>query len=105
MKLQRTGGVKAKLGRKCQKRRAIRAIDLFSGAGGSSWGAYKAGLKIVAAFDSWKLAGKNHKQNFPDTKFILGKLERLTRKKLKQLKRDLGRIDVILASPECTSHS
>jgi len=80
----------------------IRAIDLFSGAGGSSWGAQAAGVKLVAAFDRWKLAGKTHKANFPQTKFICGKLEYLD---LRRLKKELGRIDLILASPECTSHS
>jgi DNA (cytosine-5)-methyltransferase 1 len=83
-------------------RRKIRALDLFSGAGGSSWGAKSAGVEIVAAFDRWKLAGKTHKANFPRTKFIKGKLERL---KLKKLKKQIGHIDLIMASPECTNHS
>lgn len=82
--------------------KTIRAIDLFSGAGGSSWGAHMAGVKLVAAFDRWKLAGKTHKANFPHTRFIGGKLEYLD---LRRLERQLGRIDLILASPECTSHS
>jgi DNA (cytosine-5)-methyltransferase 1 len=80
----------------------IRAIDLFSGGGGSSWGAVKAGVEIVAAFDKCKLAAKTHEANFPDTEFFRGKLEN---QNLKELKRELGRIDLILASPECTSHS
>ncbi len=80
----------------------IRALDLFCGAGGSSWGAHAAGVKLVAAFDRWKLAGKTHKANFPHTKFIKGKLENL---KLKKLRKRLGRIDLIMASPECTNHS
>lgn len=80
----------------------IRAIDLFSGGGGSSWGAVKAGVQIVAAFDKCKLAAKTHEANFPDTKFFGGKLEN---RNLKKLKRKLGRINLILASPECTSHS
>src|SRR6478609_586032 len=87
------------------RRRILRCIDLFSGAGGSSWGARKAGVKLVAAFDSWKLAGKTHKENFPGTKFVRKRLERLTFKRLRKLKRKLGRVDLILASPECTSHS
>jgi DNA (cytosine-5)-methyltransferase 1 len=44
----------------------IRALDLFCGAGGSSWGAKSAGVDIIAAFDLWPLAGKAHKTNFPD---------------------------------------
>ena len=81
---------------------SIRAIDLFSGGGGSSWGASKAGAKIVAAFDRWNVAAKTHHTNFPDAKFFPGKLEN---RNLKKLTKKLGRIDLILASPECTSHS
>src|SRR5437588_8515615 len=81
---------------------SIRAIDMFSGGGGSSWGASKAGVKIVAAFDRWGLAAKTHKANFPNAKFFRGKIEN---RNLKKLKKELGRIDLILASPECTSHS
>jgi DNA (cytosine-5)-methyltransferase 1 len=81
---------------------SINAIDLFSGSGGSSWGALKAGANIVAAFDSWELAAKTYQFNFPNTKFFSGKLEN---RNLKKLKQQLGPIDLILASPECTSHS
>jgi DNA (cytosine-5)-methyltransferase 1 len=80
----------------------IKAIDLFCGAGGSSWGAFKARVDVVAAFDRWDLAAKTHKINFPETKFFGGKLEN---RNLTKLKRKLGRIDLILSSPECTSHS
>jgi DNA (cytosine-5)-methyltransferase 1 len=75
---------------------------MFSGGGGSSWGASKAGMKIVAAFDRCGLAAKTYKSNFPNTKFFRGKIEN---RNLKELKKQLGRIDLILASPECTSHS
>jgi len=80
----------------------IRAIDLFCGAGGSSWGATQAGVKVVAAFDMWALAGQNHHENFPDTKFYPGKLETMDPDKLVE---ELGNIELILASPECTNHS
>lgn len=80
----------------------IRAIDLFCGAGGSSWGAKEAGVEIVAGFDLWPLAGKTHKANFPDSEFIEGRLEDHD---LAVLVKRLGKIDLILASPECTSHS
>jgi len=84
------------------KVKPIRAIDLFCGAGGSSWGAHKAGVEIVAAFDCWKLARKTHEANFPNAKFFGGRLEHLN---LSKLKKQLGRVDLILASPECTNHS
>lgn len=80
----------------------VRAIDLFCGAGGSSWGAKQAGIKIVAGFDLWPLAGKIHKANFPDSEFVEGRLEDHD---LSVLVGRYGKIDLILASPECTSHS
>jgi site-specific DNA-cytosine methylase len=43
---------------KCKRIMKIRALDLFCGAGGSSWGARQAGIEIVAAFDLWPLAGE-----------------------------------------------
>ncbi|HEV7745963.1 MAG TPA: DNA cytosine methyltransferase [Pyrinomonadaceae bacterium] len=80
----------------------IRALVLFSGAGGSSWGAHQAGVEIVAAIDLWALAGETHKANFPDTEFIEARLEDVD---LTALVDRLGKIDLIIASPECTSHS
>lgn len=80
----------------------MRAIDLFCGAGGSSWGASQAGVEIVAAFDAWELAGLNHHANFPGAKFFPGRLEDVD---LSKVARDIGDIDLILASPECTNHS
>ena len=82
---------------------SIRAIDLFCGAGGSSWGARNAGVEIAAGFDMWPLAGAAFADNFPEARFFEGRLDQFTR--LRQLAGDLGRIDLILASPECTNHS
>lgn len=80
----------------------IRALDMFCGAGGSSWGAREAGVEIVAAFDLWPLAGEAHDVNFPEAEFIPGRLEELD---VDALVQRLGPIDLILASPECTNHS
>lgn len=80
----------------------IRALDLFCGAGGSSWGAREAGVEIVAAFDLWPLAGEAHDANFPEAEFIPGRLEEVD---VDALVKRLGPIDLILASPECTNHS
>lgn len=87
------------LGHKAAK---IRAIDLFCGAGGSSWGARSAGVELVAAFDRWPTAGVVYKANFPKAEFYGGKLEGHS---ATSLAKKLGRIDLILASPECTNHS
>jgi DNA (cytosine-5)-methyltransferase 1 len=80
----------------------IRAIDLFCGAGGSSWGARLAGAEIVAGFDKWSLAGNAFSANFPDAWFCEGRLEDWS---TRELKSDLGNIDLLIASPECTNHS
>lgn len=80
----------------------IPALDLFCGVGGSSWGAKDAGAKVVAGFDMWALAGKTYRDNFPEAKFYRRKLEFVNPKKIRD---ELGKIDLMLASPECTNHS
>ena len=79
-----------------------KAIDLFCGAGGSSYGTMQAGVNVVAGFDMWKLAGEVYKDNFPKATFFEGKLQNV---RIKTISRKLGKIDLIIASPECTSHS
>ncbi len=56
----------------------------------------------MAAFDSWELAGKNHHANFPNARFYHTRLEDLN---ISEARKDIGHIDLILASPECTNHS
>lgn len=80
----------------------IRTIDLFCGAGGSSYGARNAGTKIVAGFDIWGTAIKAYQKNFPEAKTYEADLRELTPK---NIKKEIGDIDLILASPECTNHS
>jgi DNA (cytosine-5)-methyltransferase 1 len=80
----------------------IRAVDLFCGAGGSSWGASQAGVEIVAAYDRWEVAGRVHQDNFPNARFHCVDLDSVTSE---DAAAELGKIDLILASPECTNHS
>jgi DNA (cytosine-5)-methyltransferase 1 len=82
--------------------RRITAIDLFCGAGGSSWGARLGGAEIVAGFDSSESAGYAFINNFPHAKFFLGRLEDVSPR---SVMRAVGPIDLLLASPECTNHS
>lgn len=81
---------------------SFKTIDLFCGAGGSSWGARNAGAEIVAGFDIRESAGKAYRKNFPEARFFEGDLASM---EPEALKRSLGDIDLLLASPECTSHS
>lgn len=80
----------------------IRAIDLFCGIGGNSLAAKQAGIEIVAGFDKWDLATKVYQENFPNALIFNKALEQINIRKIKE---NLGNIDLILASPECTSHS
>lgn len=83
-------------------RKPIRAIDLFCGVGGSSWGARMAGVLVVGAVDMWSLARDTYLDNFENVQFYFEKAEALDPKKVKE---ELGPIQLILASPECTSHT
>jgi len=80
----------------------LRTIDLFCGAGGSSYGARKAGANIVAGFDLWSTAIKAYRTNFPEAKTFEGDLRKLMPETIKN---EIGEIDLLLASPECTNHS
>ncbi len=87
---------------KKEKNRSIRTIDLFCGAGGSSYGARKAGAEIVAGFDIWNVATKAYEKNFPSAHVYNEDLRKLNPERIKK---EVGEIDLILASPECTNHS
>jgi DNA (cytosine-5)-methyltransferase 1 len=81
---------------------AIRGIDLFCGGGGSSWGARAAGVEMVGAVDAWSMAASTYRRNFPGARVVE---TRLNRRSDKALLGDIGHIDLVLASPECTSHT
>jgi DNA (cytosine-5)-methyltransferase 1 len=85
-----------------KKKRAIKAIDLFAGVGGSSRGAIAAGARIALAVDHWDLARKTYQSNFPGVIFLNASCEDIG---LARLKKRVRGIDLILASPECTSHT
>lgn len=80
----------------------IRTIDLFCGAGGSSYGARLAGVEIAAAFDIWQPAVDTFNRNFGAGVARQADIFELD---VEALHAELGRIDLILASPECTNHS
>lgn len=80
----------------------LRALDLFCGGGGSSYGAREAGATIACAIDAWKLATKTFESNFPDTTVLTRKLEWV---RPGELQRRIGKVNLLLASPECTNHT
>lgn len=80
----------------------IRVCDLFCGVGGSSRGAVLAGVTPVAGLDMWDLATDAYQLNFPDAQTYRMKASSLRPQRLLD---EVGRIDLLLASPECTAHS
>lgn len=82
----------------------VRGIDLFCGAGGSSWGAAAAGVRIVGAVDQWDTATATYEDNFPTAK---GNVIRTTLSDQigPEVFNAIGRVDLLIASPECTHHS
>jgi len=61
-----------------------------------------AGVEMVAALDLWDLAEATYTDNFPNARFYRARCEALS---LSTVKRQIGSIDILLASPECTSHT
>ena len=80
----------------------IRGLDLFCGGGGSAYGARVAGVGIAAGIDLWPLATEIFADNFPEARVYCGSLETIGATRISE---EIGDIDLLLASPECTNHS
>lgn len=80
----------------------LRGMDLFCGAGGSSLGARGADIELVCSIDMDQIATATYRDNFPNAEVVNKRLEDVS---LPSLKKAVGSVDVILASPECTNHT
>ena len=80
----------------------MRTLDIFCGAGGSSAGARSAGSEIVAGIDCCPIATGTYAANFPDARVVTSRLEDVD---LAAFKGAIGRVDLLLASPECRNHT
>ena len=74
------------------------ATDMFCGAGGSSQGATRGGCKVVMAMNHWTLAVETHNTNFPDTDHDCADISGSDPRRYPST-------DLLICSPECTSHS
>ena len=77
---------------------ALRAIDLFAGAGGFTTGAVAAGINVVWAANHWPAAVACHSLNHPATEHACQDLHQM----------DWARVpahDLLLASPACQGHT
>ena len=75
---------------------------MFCGLGGSSRGATAAGAVVVGGIDAWPLATEVFAQNFPAARAVAATVEDQDPARIAA---ELGSVDLLLASPECTSHS
>ncbi len=76
-------------------------VDLFCGAGFGARGAVRGGGVPLLGLDAWSLATQNYKANFPHADILTSKIEDVSPEALGAKYRP----DVLLTSPECTSHS
>ncbi|MHB8953532.1 MAG: DNA cytosine methyltransferase [Pirellulaceae bacterium] len=85
------------------KRQAVlHAADLFCGAGGFTTGAEASGrVKVVLAINHWRTAIYTHQHNHPDIRHLCARIEHVDARN----DATLPKLDLILASPECTHHS
>lgn len=88
------------------RQKRITAADLFCGAGGSSTGlrfaceALGITLKLIAV-NHWEIAIDTHAKNHPDAEHLCLNLDNVNPRKLIPS----GKLDLLIASPECTHHS
>lgn len=84
-----------------EKTAPMKFVDLFCGGGFGARGAVRAGATPILAVDAWDVAANTYKDNFPDAKVICSSIDDLTPGDLAKHYKP----DVLLTSPECTSHS
>jgi len=80
----------------------IRTLDLFCGGGGSSWGAQGAGATIVCGVDADGDAARVYASNFG---LNAARHLTLSERSCAADLGEIGQIDLLLASPECTNHT
>jgi DNA (cytosine-5)-methyltransferase 1 len=78
-------------------------VDLFSGAGGLTWGLEAAGWRCVLAVDSWSDAVATYRQNLPDHPVLEADIKALHRR---DLARHLGGSpEWVVGGPPCQGWS
>ena len=76
-------------------------VDLFCGGGFGARGAVRGGGVPLLGLDAWALATQTYKTNFPESEIITDRIENVDIEALGERFQP----DVLLTSPECTSHS
>jgi DNA (cytosine-5)-methyltransferase 1 len=86
--------------------RKVNAVDMFCGAGGTSYGLLRAckalGINVeLLAINHWEIAIETHSLNHPYAKHICQSIDLVNPRK----EVPSGRLRIMVASPECTHHS
>lgn len=79
----------------------LKFVDLFCGGGFGGRGAVSGGGTPLLAVDAWNIATDTYRDNFPEAEVICSPIEDLDPYALAKEYAP----DVLLTSPECTSHS
>jgi DNA (cytosine-5)-methyltransferase 1 len=86
------------LKRSQKKASDLTVTDQFCGAGGSSIGARRRGLRVRMAINHWKRAIETHQTNFPETDHDCTDISACDPRRYPST-------DILITSPECTTHS
>ena len=78
-------------------------IDLFSGCGGFSLGAYLAGCRILLAVDIDKTLTSSYPLNFPNARIVYKNISELSGNQLMNMARESA--DLIVGGPPCQGFS
>jgi DNA (cytosine-5)-methyltransferase 1 len=76
----------------------ITVTDMFCGCGGSTTGAVLAGANVRLAINHWARAIETHNTNYPQTLHALTDLHKASPRRFPST-------TILVASPECTSHT
>ena len=80
----------------------LRGCDIFCGAGCGSVGATAAGIQMAGAIDMCPTATATYAANFPNAHVVTSRLEDVA---IGEFSARIGKIDIMLASPECKNHT
>ena len=83
----------------------MRVADFFCGAGGFSEGFRQAGFDIVFAVDKWNPAVVTHTTNHPNSKTILGDVEKISNLPEEEFHNVVPDTEIIIGSPPCVAFS
>jgi DNA (cytosine-5)-methyltransferase 1 len=86
--------------------KTLRVADLFCGAGGTSAGLYRTAERLglgveLLAINHWETAVETHAQNHPGANHLCASLDQVDPSKVVPD----GKLDLLLASPECVHFS